>query len=681
MGWVLDDINYTELIILWLSAPARGVEGALEVIMRKATFGQLALGLVLSCSLTSGLYAQAWSGIINPSRAIDWSTAGAGSIPTGRTQCGATIAAYSGAPTTINNALAACGANQFVQLGAGTFNLNSGILISGHNNVTLRGMGANQTFLIFTSPNGCSGIYADICVQSADLNWSGGPTNGPVNWTAGFTQGSTVLTLASVPNLKVGNPIYLDQLDDTADSGGVYVCSTTACSLQGGGGGQRTGRYQFQIATVAACNGSSTPGFACSGTNVAVTIARGLDMPNWDPSKTPQAWWATSPISGVGVEALSVDNTSSTTSAGEGIAFFNAINSWVDGVRDIDSLRAHVGLEYSSHITVRDSYFYLTQNSIDQSYGIDCFASSDNLVENNIFQAVSGPLTMNGCTGTVFGYNYAVNLFYTGSVGWVQAMTNPHTAGVAMDMYEGNVGTRIDSDVFHGTHHFITAFRNYWTGYQQSCWQSGAGYSSAVFGPCTNPPMTANLLSHSRFYNFVGNVLGHTGTQNVYSAQSGNMIFALGVGNSANGVTVAPDPNVQATLLLWGNYDTVNAATRFVASEVPSALTGVQGAFANAVPGSTSLPPSFYYSSKPGWWPSSKVWPPIGSDVTGGTVSGVAGHANTIPAQDCFASMGGPADGTGPVLSFNAATCYGTTTSNNPPPTQAPPTSLTLVVD
>src|SRR2546422_219714 len=81
------------------------------------------------------------------------------------------------------------------------------------------------------------------------------------------------------------------------------------------------------------------------------------------------------------------------------------------------SLRAHVGVEYSAHITVRDSYFFLTQNSIDQSYGIDCFASSDNLIENNIYQAVSGALTMNGCTGTVFGYNYAINGYYTGSTG------------------------------------------------------------------------------------------------------------------------------------------------------------------------------------------------------------------------------------------------------------------------
>jgi hypothetical protein len=605
---------------------------------------------------------QEWSGVLAPNRAIDWSSAGVtGGIPSNRTQCGSTIAAYSGAPTRINNALAACRANHYVQLGAGTFTLTSGIKIQGTNNVTLRGAGADQTSLVFLSTDPCQGLYADVCVESSDINWSGGPSNGPVNWTAGYAKGTTVITLASVPNLKVGNPIVLDQLDDGSDTGSVYVCSASGsnCSLQGGGGGQRNGRYQFQIATVTGCNGSTTPGSSCSGANVAVTIDRGLDMPNWRSGQNPQAWWATNPISGIGIEDLSVDNTASEIAVGEGISFFNATNSWVRGVRDIKSHRAHVGVEYSAHITVRDSYFFLTQNSIDQSYGIDCFASSDNLVENNIYQAVSGPLTMNGCTGTVFGYNYAINGYYTASVGWIQAMTNPHTGGVAMILYEGNVGSRIDSDNFHGSHNFITTFRNYWNGYAPACWKSGSTYATTAYGSCTNPFMAANLLSYSRFYNFVGNVLGQSGIQTRYETGA-STIFSLGSGNSANGVTVANDSNVRLTLMRWGNYDTVNGASRFLPSEVPSSLTGVQAPFSNPVPANNLLPSSFYLTAKPAWWPSAKAWPPIGPDVAGGNVSSVGGHAYTIPAQDCFLNtMSGASNGTGGPYTFNASACYG----------------------
>jgi hypothetical protein len=613
------------------------------------------LFLTVSIMTPFASHAQEWSGILAPNRAIDWSGAGvAGGIPANRTQCGSTIAPYTGAPTIINNALAACGANRYVQLGAGTFNLSSGIKIQARN-VTLRGAGADQTSLVFTSTDSCQGLYADICVESYDTNWGGGPSNGPVSWIAGYSKGTTVITLASVPNLKVGNPIILDQLDDSSDTGSVYVCSASGsnCSLQGGGGGQRTGRYQFQIAMVTGCNGSTTPGFSCSGTNVAVTIDRGLDMPNWRSSQSPQAWWATNPVSGVGIEDLSVDNTASEVAVGEGISFFNATNSWVRGVRDIKSHRAHVGVEYSAHITVRDSYFFLTQNSIDQSYGIDCFASSDNLIENNIYQAVSGPLTMNGCTGTVFGYNYAINGYYTGSAGWIQAMTNPHTGGVAMILYEGNVGSRIDSDNFHGSHNFITAFRNYWSGYSPACWQSGGTYATATFGTCTNPFMAANLLSYSRFYNFVGNVLGQSGIQT-------GSVYSIGGGNSVNGVTVANDPNVGLTLMRWGNYDTVTATSRFVASEVPTSLTGAQAPFSNPVPANNSLPSTFYLPGKPAWWPSAKAWPVIGPDVSGGNGPIARGLVYTIPAQDCFLNtMHGPSNGTGGPYTFNANTCYG----------------------
>jgi hypothetical protein len=62
----------------------------------------------------------------------------------------------------------------------------------------------------------------------------------------------------------------------------------------------------------------------------------------------------------------------------------------------------------------------------------------------------------------------------------------------------------------------------------------------------------------------------------------------------------------------------------------------------------------------PVWWPLAKPWPAIGPEVTGGNISGLGGHAHTIPAEDCYRDhMNGPADGSGPVLSFNAQRCYG----------------------
>jgi hypothetical protein len=121
----------------------------------------------------------------------------------------------------------------------------------------------------------------------------------------------------------------------------------------------------------------------------------------------------------------------------------------------------------------------------------------------------------------------------------------------------------------------------------------------------------------------------------------------------------------------WGNYDVVNNTTRFENAEVPSGIAN----FANPVPSSQTLPASLYLAAKPSWWPSAKAWPPIGPDVTGGNIPNVGGHAYTIPAQDCYGTMGGAADGAGSVLSFNAANCYGTTISSPP----AAPTAFRIV--
>ena len=95
--------------------------------------------------------------------------------------------------------------------------------------------------------------------------------------------------------MTVGEMLFLDQLDDSSDGGGIYVCSSTSCSEEGGGHG-RPGRGQIQVAKVTAVNGNN------------VTISVGLRMPNWQASRTPGAFWnANNRISGDGFESLSAD--------------------------------------------------------------------------------------------------------------------------------------------------------------------------------------------------------------------------------------------------------------------------------------------------------------------------------------------------------------------------------------
>jgi len=226
-----------------------------------------------------------------------------------------------------------------------------------------------------------------------------------------------------------------------------------------------------------------------------------------------------------------------------------------------------------------------------------------------------------------------------------------HNGGDAMLLIEGNDGLGAGTDNIHGTHHFLTFFRNHYHG---------------------DPNKTANtatmhLWRYSRFFNIVGNVLGRTGYYATYETDLGTDdvdIYSFGqadLGSSGSG-----DSRTRETAMRWGNYDTVSATSRFDAAEVPSGLTN----FANPVPATQALPPSFYLSVRPGWW-GTMPWPAVGPDVAGGEIVGYAGHAYKIPARRCHETAAiDPAYGSGNVRFFDPEACY--VTAAGPPPGTTP---------
>lgn len=589
--------------------------------------------------------AQNWKGVLSPARAADWSKAGIiGGIPR-RTKIFRSLAPGATAEE-INAAIAACPPDEVVFLGPGTYNLASGIDFAGHSDVTLRGAGADQTFLVFTGSAERWGISADVRIANSDANLphpetTGGP-GGPSNqadWTGGYSQGATEITLSSTEHLVPGRSVLcLDQLDDPdTDTGGVWVSQKHYVSaVEGPSGTGRPGRAQMQMVRVTGIRAKT------------VTISPGLYMPNWRADRRPGAWWANTVVSGDGVEDLSIDHGDS--GAKSGIHIFNAYQCWVRGVRDVNSNRNHVWLFLASHCEVRDSYFYGTQNSIYLSYGVELFMACDDLVENNIFQHIVSPMITNGCgSGTVFGYNFATDDYYSASRSWFMPALPLHSAGTDMILYEGNDATGLVGDYIHGTHNLITMFRNQLIG-----WDVGMLHQTdAIY-----------LYSFSRYFNFVGNVLGKPGYHVNYEdvppngIEGNRSIYVLGWSGNGGGTSVLKnDPLTVSSAMRWGNFDTVSNRVRWAASEVPSGI----GYLANPVPKTRSLPASFYRSKKPGWW-GSMPWPAIGPEVTGGTDP--TGHVYANPAEVCY--HGCPPDPAYPedisgkhVLIFNAAKHYG----------------------
>ncbi len=637
------------------------------------------LFLLCLCTYSS---AQNWSGVLAPTRAIDWSQAGAGAIPPRSTNCTTLNPGVTAAQ--INSAITSCGSGQTVFLNAGTYNLSGGIVLINKSNVTLRGAGADKTLLVF-SAGGTGGL---VYVGNADTDYSDGPSN-VATWTSGYAAGATSITLGSlslgsIGNLHVGSLLILDQLDDASDTGNIYVCQSSGsngtCSQEGSSHNGRAGRSQNQQVIVTSISGSGP---------WTIGITPGLYAPNWRSSQTPGAWFSSAlPVTGIGFEDFSVD-ARAVSNVNSGIFYFqNVAYSWIKGVRSVNStggsaLHKHVWLYQSSHVTVRDSYFY-GAGGASESYGVDsAYSSSDNLIENNVFQHIATATIREGDAGSVFGYNYAVDNFYTAGGGdWQQGDAYSHAMG-DHGLWEGNIGSELELDDIHGTSFMYTAFRNYWTGLDTG------GNKSAQTVP-------VQIYAGSRYVNLVGNVLGKPGYHSVYqtaaasatdcgSMANGNVsIYDIGY-SSEMGTRFAPlgtcgsglganflindDTVAVSSLMRWGNYDTVNATSRFSSAEVPTGISP----YGNPLPASQTLPSSFYLNGKPGWWGSSVPWPAIGPDVTGGT--GPGGHAYLTPAAACYLNvMSGKTDGTSGPLTFSADSCYASGTI------VVPPSGLTAVV-
>jgi len=562
--------------------------------------------------------------LIDPGRRIDWSQAGiVGGIPTRTTVCatlnqGATAAQ-------INAAIAACPADQIVYLNAGTYVLSGGISFVGRNNVTLRGAGANQTFLTFTGSGGCIIFRSSVCMAGSSFASAENP--GTIrNWTAGYAKGTTQITLSSVSGLPVGSLLVLDQLNDATDTGNVFVNDSLTYSQEGGAPG-RPDRNQQQFVKVTAINGN------------VVTISPGLYMPNWRSSQSPQAWSPGVIGSTVstrnGIEALTVDSTGDTSSSSN-IEIGNCYECWVKGVKSLRlRSRNHVWLWQGVRAEVRDSYFYGSQGT-SQAYGVESFMTADNLVINNIFQHITGGITTGNAAGSVFAYNYGLDNFYTVSPSWMIKGISNHDAGIGMVLYEGNIQNGFLQDDIHGTQNFVTAFRNQFEG-----WETGK--SSAT--------VAVHIYAYNRYTNLIGNVLGRAGFSNTYEvappgARTGEYTSIYSLGFSGSG---APhDPLVKSTSMRWGNYDTVTGTSRFTAAEVPSSLS----LYPNPVPAGQTLPASLFLASRPSWWTASVPWPAIGPDVTGGP--GPGGHVYDIPAKRCYTNT----SKTSGILNFDAAACY-----------------------
>src|SRR3989441_228888 len=235
----------------------------------------------------------------------------------------------------------------------------------------------------------CLTVGGDLTVRAGAVPWSGilDPSRA-IDWSHAGIPGGIPNRATICASLDPGSTAaqidaaiaacILDQVDDAADGGDIYNCGIANGCVSQGSDGMRTApggyRNQRQIVKVTAIAGNQ------------VTIAPGIYMPNWRASRAPQAWWPTTVLRRAGIENLTIQPVD----GGGGINIQNAMECWITGVRSVKVAppggpgggRDHVWLTMTRGNEIRSDYFYGSGGQ-SQSYGIEWYPGSDNLVENN----------------------------------------------------------------------------------------------------------------------------------------------------------------------------------------------------------------------------------------------------------------------------------------------------------
>jgi hypothetical protein len=519
--------------------------------------GSLLLGLGLT--FTSGA-ANPLPAVRTPGGRGSWAglVGVPGGIPT-RTTIYATLssgASQSSIETALNN----CPSNSVVLLGPGSYSI--GTMFITKNGVTLRGSGKGSTTL---------NVGDSVNVGTYNYWWNdfNSPANGNhVNWTAGLSQGSTNITVASTSGYSVGQLIFLDQLNNTNTS---YTASDgmndsgeyTSVANPGTG----WDRFLFQINRIYGISGNT------------ITLYEPVYDDQYDINLTPQTWrLPTQPVCMVGLEDMSINGL---------IRMDSTYGCWIKNVKQTYTSTSYTAIGYTLlRMSLRGQMEGCDMigpvQHID-NYGIQMRIAAGFLVQNNSFSYAGSGVMANGCSGCVFAYNVMTNITTAASPGnWMTYGIIQHGGMPHMNLYEGNVAPGAGIDNTGGGSLYAVLHRNWFRGIDQD--RTAIDNINAIEISATN-----------RYVSVIGNVLGTVGVtyyryQNPPNCTSmQKWIYSLGHFSQPCGTFDAVVTNTLLRAYNWDQYNNAIVADGYSAGDIPS---------------------SYYLTSKPSWF-GSLAWPPI----------------------------------------------------------------------
>src|SRR5262245_36288272 len=492
-----------------------------------------------------------------------------------------------------------------VYQGNSNMRMKSGVVLSRAKAAVAPWLPASDSTATTLNMNGSDVIFSG---GSKSSNWTPGPNNGtPI--TAGYTKGSTQITVSDASAYAVNNVIASYQNEDPA-----VIDDKNLDYLGEDSGVAGDPHVMAMYATVTAKAGT------------VLTI----DPPIY--YVTPAAVGAsirkqTFNMTRAGLENMRLRGN------GTNIKFINfafSKNCWVKGVETYNvgqnsSGSPHIWVQFSMQNEYRDGYHHHgVSNDSGRNYGIEFYNwSSQHKIENNIIRDTRHPIIFEGGgSGNVVLYNYLDDNWesksgsgstYDSSFLSEDAVAN-HGAHPYMNLWEGNVSADFWGDYTQGSSSHNTAFRNHFR-----CINSTLALTDPWGWQCVE------IEKYNRFYNLVGNVIGTpaltTGTLLCNSSScGGTKPFIYRFGYSSNGGSWGGSTEFNSTIK-HGNFD-------YVTDSVAHWDGGADH----------TLPSSLYYGGKPAFF-GTLAWPPFGPDVNFG--------ANTIPAQNRYIGGAGAPGGGG----------------------------------
>lgn len=318
-----------------------------------------------------------------------------------------------------------------LQFPAGTFLFNSAIQVPSE--TVIKGMGADITIFNFNLGGASTHCFSVVGSRNADFNKT----------IAAASVGDTVFT-------QTYNPIY------NGLQPGDYILSIQddAHLTPSGSGTKITGQF-LRVSGI-------------QGNDIYFEPPLRLDYP---AVYNPRFSHLDNPAQFVGFQCFTLsrlDQANSSPEQASNFFFSHALNCWVKGIKSIKCNRAHVDVEYSTHLHISGNYFTEGHDyGGGLAYGVNLIrASSENLIDDNIFKRLRHSMTVHyGANGNVFAYNYSYDTYKTEFGGFI-TFTNVedvflHGRYAYFNLFEGNVVNWIKADNSFGqTGSYNTLFRN-----------------------------------------------------------------------------------------------------------------------------------------------------------------------------------------------------------------------------